>query len=1102
MDEFYLPAQTSFSSSVGRIDFSTQIRVICIAAGAYHSAAIDSQGKVYTWGCNVNGQLGREESEIPGVVEALSKHRIIQISLGLEHSLALTETSHLFAWGANFQGQLGLSYVSAEPISQPQELSQLCGLPVRQICAGGNHSLILTTSGSIYTWGSNEFGQLGVETNFEKHEGLAIPNLVKLLKNQAVAYIACGESHSAALTNSGKVFTFGSSKLGQLGHIDQMPSSPIPKVVDHLTEKVVTQISCGRFHTFAFVPASGKLYSFGSNMDGQLGHGSSFDNPFLSTPTFIKGPHSFLPKEQIESLSNTTSLPSNGYNCLIRIYSGGDHNFIITTSPSPNLAVDYRKWTFWGLQNRIATLDALLLHRLCEMQTTGDDSRTNLATHRRESISNFLCSPPPPGSKEYQEELAISGQEFLSILDRLPPLEQDQFVKTRLGHIYSSLACLSACCLVSSETRSHFNLTRKDHGLDIDLAYRLQHDLFRVLEAADMRKLTSTLLTSVLTHEANRSNFPGLECLRAYIFLLVCPLLDTPRSRSSRDYSHTPLVISGYDTPYLVLNVFAQSINQLDSIPSNILDSWLATLQPRYLRRLVVNLNNQVAFILVSSQNMSAMEVMNSELYNQMLRNALDLMKRLHTIIDASYPEISYTTFYIPEIKDVLDVRRAFINWIQERSRDLTGAEVMPRMRPFNICDYAFIFDGEIKMQMLALEAQLHMKHAVNRAQSRATSNLLGTMFGFNGGLFGQNIREFSFGPEALPVLQLTVNRNSLVKDTMNQLSSCTYDDLKKPLNVKFTDEEAVDQGGVMKEFFLLIMRDVLDPIYGMFVCNDSTRMIWFSDKTMESERHFGLVGILCGLAIYNSIIVDLCFPLALFKKLQDVKPNLDDLKDYDPELGASFEKIIDYEDDDLQDVFCLDFSVTQDYFGECRKIDLVEDGRNIAVTQANKLQYVEAYVDHFFNKSVEKAFNAFKAGFHGVCSGVVLKMFRPIELQSLVVGTELYDWGELRANAHYEGEYWDRHPVIEWFWDVLLREMSLDDKKKFLRFLTGCDRVPIWGLKAIKINIQPSGGGDSFLPAAHTCFNLLDLPKYSTKDLLRTKLLLAIQQTEGFALV
>lgn len=129
-----------------------------------------------------------------------------------------------------------------------------------------------------------------------------------------------------------------------------------------------------------------------------------------------------------------------------------------------------------------------------------------------------------------------------------------------------------------------------------------------------------------------------------------------------------------------------------------------------------------------------------------------------------------------------------------------------------------------------------------------------------------------------------------------------------------------------------------------------------------------------------------------------------------------------------------------------------------------------------------------------------MLKLFQPLELMDLVTGNENYSWSELEANTEYKGEYFPDHQVIKTFWEVF-HELPLEQKKKFLKFLTGTDRVPILGMKALKMIIQ-STADDNYLPVAHTCIAQLDLPKYNTKEKLKYKLLQAIQQSEGFGLV
>ncbi|CAH1793708.1 unnamed protein product [Owenia fusiformis] len=369
------------------------------------------------------------------------------------------------------------------------------------------------------------------------------------------------------------------------------------------------------------------------------------------------------------------------------------------------------------------------------------------------------------------------------------------------------------------------------------------------------------------------------------------------------------------------------------------------------------------------------------------------------------------------------------------------------------------------------------------------------------------------------PCLVLFIRRENIVQDTINQLQKQGCADFKKPLKVvilgeealdgggvrkvMFYNEEAVDEGGVRKEFFMLLLREILDPKFGMFKYYEESRLLWFSDQILDEDTTmFHLIGLVCGLAIYNATIIDLHFPQALFKKLLKREVTLDDLTDLDPSLGRSLKQLQEFEDGAVEETFGLTFQISRLYFDEVKSHDLVPNGANIPVTNDNRKEYVSAYIDFIFNRSVEQQFNAFSEGFHRVCGGTVLELFHPQELQAMVVGNENYDWEELEKNAQYKGEYeGGRHKTITFFWEVF-RELNLEQKKKFLLFLTGSDRIPILGMKAVKIYIQPVGGGEDYLPVGHTCFNLLDLPKYNTKEKLREKLLIAIEHTTGFGLV
>lgn len=230
--------------------------------------------------------------------------------------------------------------------------------------------------------------------------------------------------------------------------------------------------------------------------------------------------------------------------------------------------------------------------------------------------------------------------------------------------------------------------------------------------------------------------------------------------------------------------------------------------------------------------------------------------------------------------------------------------------------------------------------------------------------------------------------------------------DLKKPLKIKFCGEEAVDAGGVRKEFFMLLLKDLIDPKYGMFKEFEDSRIMWFADVSFETENMYFLIGVLCGLAIYNFTIINLPFPLALYKKLLEKPVDLSDLREMSPTEANSLQALLDYDGDDFKETFDLTFEISRDVYGESETKSLKPNGSNISVTKENRQEFVDLYVDFIFNQSVELHYRAFHKGFMRVCSGRVLKIFQPEELMAVVVGNEEYDWQALEDNCEYKEGY------------------------------------------------------------------------------------------------
>lgn len=197
-----------------------------------------------------------------------------------------------------------------------------------------------------------------------------------------------------------------------------------------------------------------------------------------------------------------------------------------------------------------------------------------------------------------------------------------------------------------------------------------------------------------------------------------------------------------------------------------------------------------------------------------------------------------------------------------------------------------------------------------------------------------------SFGAhqqDASQFIVLNVTRENLVEDTIREIGMYKPKDLKKPLKVQFHGEEAIDAGGVRKEFFMLLVKEILDPKYGMFKEFEDSRVLWFSEHSFEEEEMFKLIGTLIGLAIYNFTIIHLPFPLVMYKKLLNEKNDLSDLEEISPTLTNSMRNILAYDGDDFEEVFDLTFEVSREGFGEVQSVPLKTNGGNISVVQENK---------------------------------------------------------------------------------------------------------------------------------------------------------------------
>lgn len=983
-----------------------------IRCGNNHNLVLNEAGQIFSWGSNNYGQLGlacEEESiPLPRMVKRLAVFTVIQISCGAHHSLALTNVGELYSWGYNNYGQLGIGNNNNQ--NAPCLVVSLLGVPINYIAAGGNHNCILTKSGGLFSWGRNTFGQLGLNDDQDRF----FPVNQKSLRSHYIKYISCGEDHTACLTKEGGVFTFGAGMFGQLGH-GSKSNEILPRKVLELMGSVVTQISCGRCHTLTYVPRGNRIYVFGLNGSGQLGLGNLENR---TVPLVISD---FTSKERGNSPTSNN----------------------IQNEKTENETKKARSNSPFREDEK--NLDDKKQYQINKIISGGDQSFV-LTIH----ISYQL---PSKDFRIFNENFQILSLEN-NFLQEIQDVKADdcvpQDLMSYIENVFSSSSCLNGSYLESGDR--HYDCSAKNHGIDIDTA-ECGFNYVRNAENSTISELVGYCLENLLPNLSNKP--PDVEAIRLYLLLPLCHLFEDPKQ-----YLKSLIV------------PFGTSLLQLNHTALKIIELWWTSLNTAYFRKLVQIYKSVIVYLLqLLDSSSDGRAIVYS--HKEVMRLSLNMLRLLNKVNIDNRELIPYQEFYISEVTEKVDIRYDYAEWLESPHRQ----------GRLYFCDYPFVFDAAAKTLILQTDSAIRMESAMNSA-------------------FQQNLVS-AFIPVAPtnPFLVLYVTRDNLLQETINQLSKYDQQDLKKPLKVIFHGEDAVDAGGVRKEFFMLLLREALDPKYGMFTEHPETRCIWFHAKTFsEDNQLFYLIGILCGLAIYNFTIIDLPFPLILYKKLLHENVCLEDLKQLSPTIAKSLQELLDYEDDDVEDVFVLNFEISLEMYGARVFFELKPNGKDIPVTKENRKEYVDCYVDFMLNKSVEEAFKSFADGFYKVCGSKVLEVFHAQELMALVVGTEEYDWKELEKNSEYKNEYDENHPAIKKFWKVF-HSLTLEQKKKFLLFLTGSDRIPILGMKAVKITFQPMHVTDDHLPVAHTCFNILDLPHYTTEEALRTKLLQAIEHTQGFGL-
>jgi len=1066
--------------------FLSKQHIVQASCGDAHTAVLTSAGRVITWGNNEAGQLGHSRDRDiynvgPRLVEKLHEI-IIQVACTGSSTLLLSQRGRVFSFGGNLDGVLGLG--DGENRASPKMVrGALDGNPIVQIAAGGNHVCAVSSTGRVYAWGSNSHGQLGFA---RKGAPSFCTSPDRVVLSRAVAKVACGAEHTVFLTVAGGVYVCGRPDQGQLGmspkkshrnvtpprRLEALSSFPhIPVQVAAAQHSTVLLFENGAVYVAGNSAPEKKMYDFGTFKSAirgpRLSSGGISD---LKLPRFSAHGNDTIDEESSFDLSrhNSSDESSSGSRTDERVSSsGGEEESEIDSFPTDDGQTEILPGFVRAL-DETANVVSISAGGESIFALSSDDDTLD----RREVMSRGWPK---------QVILDFTGSDLSALAeDILIKFGKQGRKSVRTFRRSVNLELFDFCTLNSSFLTGTYSSTHRSSPDKFDEKRN------SCIEFESMLSGMEALLESFQTTM-------GPETASMYLRERLAPIigqLDEAASHLTEpDQLRVFLVL--FMSPFMratpkEYDLLVATFRKLPSRSRDVLLSWI---------KYDINSNLIAAYLVDPLLGLLDKSVMFTR-FDDTCKEVCTLLRYLYRINqsrprdNSSMSRIDHTRFYskhMQELGKTLERWRKILATRQQLRHQEAylgrNAATHALVHEFNLFDYPFLLSAGVKRRILQVEDQT----------TQLRNILVSRLF------------------SSEPFYTLNVRRTHLLEDTMSQIENTRGQstELRKPLRVKFVGEQGLDAGGVRKEFFQLLSAQLFQPDCGLFRRNGDTNTLWFNafdEDLADASRPYLLVGTLIGLAIYNSTLLDVQFPLLFWRILLNKvprKPTLDNLEELDASLAKNVKSLLEYDEPDFEDVFMQNFEVSVDIFGVRRDVELVRGGADIAVTLDNRNEYVDALVKYLVVDSIGANAKDLVEGFNRVIPNDIpsLNLFEPDELELAVCGTPELDFDELHRIASYEGGYDEDHETVKRFWHIV-NSFSYDQKQQFLRFTTGSPKSPVGGLAALmSFKVQRAGPDTDQLPTSHTCFNTIMLPDYSSEEKMRDRLCLALEHSIGFGL-
>lgn len=290
--------------------------------------------------------------------------------------------------------------------------------------------------------------------------------------------------------------------------------------------------------------------------------------------------------------------------------------------------------------------------------------------------------------------------------------------------------------------------------------------------------------------------------------------------------------------------------------------------------------------------------------------------------------------------------------------------------------------------------------------------------------------------------VHLQIRRSQVFEDTFHQLRPRTAEEMRGRLQVNFYNEEGIDAGGLTREWFMILSREIFNPNYALFMAAADGSTFQPNPLSIINSNHldyFKIVGRVIGKAICDGHLMDAHFTRSFYKHVLGLPIEVSDIEATEPDYYKNLRMMLEHPLEQLG-LTGTTFTAEIQQFGRTEDVDLVPNGSQIAVTDENKFDYVRLVAHHRMTSAISAQIDAFLSGFYDLVPPELVCIFSPAELELLICGLPDVNIDELQANTDYH-QYRTSDDMIRWFWNAL-RSFNREQRAAFLQFVTGTSKV------------------------------------------------------------